>query len=70
MLCLTRVIRSDGSDDDRRVFVNDNIIVTLVSIDGNKVVLGFTAPRSVSIVREEVLRPQEAAAIEKAAHAK
>ncbi len=70
MLCLTRTIRTDGTDADRRIFINDNIIITLCSIDRNKVVFGITAPSGVTIMREEVLRPQEVEAIERAAHAK
>lgn len=47
MLVLTR-------KDGERVFVGDAIVVTVVSIEGNRVRLGFQAPSDVSIRREGV----------------
>jgi carbon storage regulator len=38
-----------------QVIINDDIVVTVVSIKGNQVRLGFTAPAEVSICREELL---------------
>ncbi len=37
-----------------RVEVGDDCIVTVVAVDGDKVKLGFTAPKSTKIHREEV----------------
>ena len=39
---------------DQRIFINDDTIITIVKIDCNIVRLGFDAPKSVRIVREEV----------------
>lgn len=41
---------------DERVFIGDNLAVTVVEIRGDKVRLGFDAPREVPIEREEVRR--------------
>ena len=49
MLVLTRSV-------DQRIFINDNIIVTVVAVNGGRVRLGFTAPESVRIDREEVYK--------------
>jgi carbon storage regulator CsrA len=38
-----------------QIIINDDIVVTVVSVKGNQVRLGFTAPQSVSICREELL---------------
>ncbi len=47
MLVLTRGI-------GEQIVIDENIVVTLVSIDGNKVRLGIQAPRSVRVDRAEV----------------
>ncbi len=47
MLVLTR-------KKDEKIIIDDNIEVTVVSIDGNQVQLGIDAPRSIEIHREEV----------------
>ena len=47
MLILTR-------EKDERVFIGDDVIVTVVDIYKNKVRLGFTAPKEVAVHREEV----------------
>jgi carbon storage regulator len=36
------------------IVINDDIIITVVEVRGDKVRLGFDAPRGVSIHREEV----------------
>jgi carbon storage regulator len=36
------------------IIINDNIVVTIVDIKGDKVRLGFEAPREVTIHRREV----------------
>ncbi len=38
-----------------RIFVGDDIEVTVLRIDGNKVRLGFKAPRDVEIVRDDAI---------------
>jgi len=48
MLVLSRKI-------GEQIIINDDIVVTVVSVKGNQVRLGFTAPLSVSIFREELL---------------
>lgn len=47
MLVLTR-------KPSQRIFVGDNVTVTVVRIDGNTVRIGIDAPPEVSILREEV----------------
>ncbi len=37
------------------IVIGQDIIVTLVSIDGDKIKLGFTAPKTVPIWRQEVV---------------
>ncbi len=41
---------------DERVFIGDHIKVTIVDIRGDKVRLGFEAPRNISIHREEIYK--------------
>jgi carbon storage regulator len=47
MLVLTRRI-------EESLVIDDNIIVTVLSVDGDKVKLGITAPREVTILRMEL----------------
>ncbi len=68
MLCLQRTLRADGSPVGRRIFVGDNIIITLVEIDGNSVVIGVTAPKGVPVFREELLTRDQVVTIAQAAH--
>lgn len=49
MLVLTRRV-------GEQLIIADDIVVTILSIDGNKVRVGVTAPRSVRVDREEVRR--------------
>lgn len=46
-----------------KVRINDNVIITVVEIRGDKIRLGFEAPQEIQINREEVYqaRRQEAA---------
>ena len=37
-----------------RIYINDNIIITIVDVDRNKVRVGIEAPREVEILREEL----------------
>ena len=39
---------------DEKVFIGDDIVVTVVEIRGDKVRLAFEAPKNVAIDREEV----------------
>ncbi len=38
-----------------RIVIGDNLVVTVVAVDHGKVRLGFEAPESVAIRREELL---------------
>jgi len=49
MLILTRRIGEN-------VFVGDDIVVTVVDINGNQIRLGFNAPKELAVHREEVYR--------------
>ena len=40
-----------------RIVIDGHIEVTVLHIRGGKVRLGFNAPRTVRVLREEVLRP-------------
>ena len=40
-----------------KVYIGDNIIVTVVNIDRGRITLGFEAPRDVPILRAELLPP-------------
>jgi carbon storage regulator len=40
-----------------RIVIDGRIEVTVLHIRGGKVRLGFSAPRNVRVLREEVLRP-------------
>ncbi|MFO0949260.1 MAG: carbon storage regulator [Planctomycetota bacterium] len=48
MLVLTRKV-------SQRIQVGEDITITVVKIDGNKVRIGIEAPRGVSVMREELL---------------
>jgi carbon storage regulator len=42
-----------------KIFINDNICITVVDIDRGKIRLGIEAPRDVPIFRQELLPAQE-----------
>ncbi len=42
-----------------KIFINDNICITVVDIDRGKIRLGIEAPRSVPIFRKELLASPE-----------
>jgi len=42
-----------------QVVIDDNIVVTVISVRGNQVRLGFTAPAEVSICRQELLTREQ-----------
>ena len=48
MLVLTR-------KTDESIFINENIEVVVLGIQGNKVRLGIEAPKDVSIIRREII---------------
>jgi carbon storage regulator len=56
MLVLTR--RADES-----INIGDDIVLTILGIEGDKVKIGITAPRSVTILREEVFQAVQAQTI-------
>jgi len=39
---------------DESIIINDNIEITIVDVRGDKVRLGITAPKTVSVHRKEV----------------
>lgn len=47
MLVLTRKV-------NQRIKIGDNIIITLVKMQGDQVRLGIEAPRDVVVIREEI----------------
>jgi carbon storage regulator len=55
MLVLTRKV-------GEQIVINDNIVVTVISIRANQVRLGFSAPGDVSIYRQELLSGERAVA--------
>jgi carbon storage regulator len=42
-----------------KIYINDNICITVVDIDRGKIRLGIEAPRNVPIFRQELLTPVE-----------
>lgn len=54
MLVLSRRIRE-------RIYVGDDVRITIVDIDRGKVRLGIEAPDGTTIYREEILPPEKAA---------
>ena len=54
MLVLSR------KEGERIVMPNQEVIVTIVAIHGNRVRIGVTAPSGVSIYREEILPARDA----------
>lgn len=49
MLILTR-------KPDQRILINDDIVITVLAVDGDRVKLGISAPAAVSVLREELQR--------------
>lgn len=39
---------------NERIVINDNIVITILSIEGDKVKVGIDAPREVAVLREEL----------------
>lgn len=51
MLVLTRRL-------SERIFIGENIVLTVVEIDRNRVRIGVEAPRDVAIYRDEIAPPE------------
>jgi len=47
MLILTR-------RNNERIFIGDNIVLSILTIEGNRVKVGIDAPKDVTILREEI----------------
>lgn len=45
-----------------KIYINDNICITVVDIDRGKIRLGIEAPRNVPIFRQELLSGEQAPA--------
>jgi len=39
---------------NERIFIGDDIVLSILAIEGNRVKLGIDAPKDVSILREEI----------------
>ena len=52
-----------------RILIDGRIEVTVLQVRGGKVRLGFSAPRDVRVLREEVLRPAAVGAPAEESHA-
>jgi carbon storage regulator CsrA len=52
MLVLSRKI-------GEKIVINKNVIITVVKLDGNKVRLGFEAPKEIAVLRSELFLSQE-----------
>ena len=46
-----------------KVFIGDNIVITIVETDRDKIRLGIEAPKSVPVARDELLSMEERQAI-------
>ena len=49
MLVLTR-------KEDQKICIGDDIVITILQLQDNQVSIGIEAPRSLPIVREELLK--------------
>jgi len=39
---------------NERIFIGDDVVLSILAIEGNRVKLGIDAPKEVSILREEI----------------
>jgi carbon storage regulator len=46
-----------------KIYINDNIFITVVDIDRGKIRLGIEAPRDVPIFRQELIAEPQAAVV-------
>ncbi len=51
MLVLSRLV-------GEKIYIGQNIVLTVVEVDRNKVRLGIEAPREIPVVRSELLPPE------------
>ena len=40
-----------------RIKIGDNVMITIVSVEGDKVRIGIDAPKDVAILRTEIIKP-------------
>lgn len=52
-----------------KIYVGDNLIITVVDIDRGKIRLGIRAPKDIPVYREELLSPSRREEIELAVQA-
>jgi carbon storage regulator len=57
MLVLTRKLME-------KLYIGDDVCVTVVRVEGGQVRLGIDAPREIAVVRAELLEPRQPAAAE------
>jgi carbon storage regulator len=62
MLVLTRKLME-------KLYIGDNVCVTVVRLEGGQVRLGIEAPRDIAVVRAELLEPRPGAIREHGAEA-
>jgi carbon storage regulator len=51
MLVLTRRI-------SEKFIVGNNVVITVLKVDGNQVRIGIEAPREISVIRSELVSPK------------
>jgi carbon storage regulator len=61
---------SSRQKGDCRLMIGGNIVITIVEVQYGKVKIGIEAPPDVAVMREEILSPEQVAAIERAARGK
>ncbi len=44
---------------DQRIIIGEDIVLTVVAIEGNQVKIGIEAPEGVKILREELVKKAE-----------
>lgn len=49
-----------GRRPGESVTIGDDVVITVVSVSGNQVRLGITAPRQVRVLREEIYQAMQA----------
>jgi len=70
MLVIKKQIKRDELVKGRRIFIGDNIILTVVRIDGQRVSIGIEAPPGVAISDDRLLDDEKIAEIERNARRK
>ena len=49
---------------DERIWIGEQVVVTIISIDGSQVKVGIQAPADVRIVRAEIRERQQAVGVD------